>query len=95
MAEVVETIQAGLIKVDVVLDEPTKKIWDEAKNTKAYEADQKAWDDNAPGARWHRKEAQRLIKGKKGLSDEDKVVRMQRAVKHLNAAINMMETGEI
>lgn len=46
-------------------------------------------------ARWHRREARRLLAGKSGLTDTQKIERMQRAAKHLNAALHMAQTGEV
>lgn len=46
-------------------------------------------------ARWHRREARRLLIGKSGMSDEKKVMRMKRAIAELEAAVKMMETGEV
>lgn len=40
-------------------------------------------------ARWHRREARRLLIGKKGMSHAKKIERMQRAIDHLSEAITM------
>lgn len=44
-------------------------------------------DGPAKDARWHRREARRLLVGKPGLTDEQKIERMQRAQAHLEQAI--------
>ncbi len=46
-------------------------------------------------ARWHRREARRLLIGKKGMSHAKKIERMQRAIDHLSEAITLtIESGE-
>ena len=97
MAEVVETIQAGLIKVDVVLDEPTKKIWDEAKNNKAeMEAVDPGVQAELPkSARRYRRDARWALRGQKGLTHEQKIENLIQARDALDKAIALMQTGEI
>lgn len=54
-------------------------------------------------ARWHRREARRLLGGKSGLTNDEKVKRMNRSIEHLMEARDMlldtmvveMQTGEI
>lgn len=67
------------------------------KNTQAEtEAVDKGVQENLPyqDARWHRREARRLLIGKKGMTDDEKVQRMLRAKKHLEQAIEMTIVGE-
>jgi len=66
------------------------------KNTEAEKA---AVDEGVQAAlpkdaRWHRREARRLLWGKKGMADEQKIERLERAYDHLAEAIHLMKTGE-
>lgn len=71
---------------------------DDTKNT---EAEATAVDEGvqealaAPTARWHRREARKSLIGRSGLSNEEKVAQMKKAIAHLNAAVHLIETGEI
>lgn len=65
------------------------------KNT---EAEQVAVDDGVQAelpknARWHRREARNLLIGKSGMTDAEKIVRMQQAVSHLEKAMEMIADG--
>jgi hypothetical protein len=72
---------------NVVFDLSTEL--DAMQNTQAEkEAVDKGVQQALPqDARWHRREARRLLVGKPGLTNEQKVKRMQRAKEHLETAI--------
>ena len=46
-------------------------------------------------ARWFRRNARSLMIGRSGLSNEQKIARMEQAIESLQAAVKIMKTGEI
>lgn len=65
------------------------------KNTQAEKeaVDEGVQAELPKDARWHRREARRLLVGKKGLTNEQKVERMERAKSHLEQSIALEIQG--
>lgn len=86
----------GVESVSFVSEEGgTDAVVYDFKNTQAEkEAVDKGVQAELPkDARWHRREARRLLNGKKGLTNEQKVERMERAKSHLEQSIALEIQG--
>lgn len=67
-------------------------------DTKNTEAEQEAVDSGVQAelpkdARWHRREARRLMVGRGGMTANQKRERVERARDHLNEALTLMQEG--
>lgn len=52
------------------------------------------WAEMPKSARWHRREARRLLVGKSGLTEAQKIERIQEAMQHLSTALILMAEGD-
>lgn len=82
----------GFDSVTFMDEDGSNKVTYDLNTPEEQEAVDKGVQDALPqDARWHRREARRLLVGKKGMTDEQKIARVIRAQNHLAIALDMME----